>query len=70
MKVKIWNTIVLTVVVLSVGSFLFLFVEDRVEPRLESVPFIFWTGLVVAILLVGLTFLASIFFPYKESKDA
>jgi hypothetical protein len=69
MKVKIWNTIVLTVVVLSVGSFLFLFVEDRVEPRLGSVPFIFWTGLVVAILLVGLTFLASIFFPYKESKD-
>jgi hypothetical protein len=70
MKVKIWNTIVLTVVVLSVGSFLFLFVEDRVEPRLGCVPFIFWTGLVVAILLVGLTFLASIFFPYKESKDA
>jgi hypothetical protein len=68
MKVKKWNTIVLTVVLLSVGSFLLLFVEDRIEPRLGSVPFVFWTGLLVAILLVVLTFLASFFFPYKESK--
>ena len=68
MKIKIWNSIVIAVVLLTVGSFLLLFVEDRIEPRLGSVPFVFWTGLLVAILLVVLTFLASVFFPYKESK--
>lgn len=70
MKPKIWNSIVLTVIFLSVGSFLFLFREDKVDPRLGDIPFVFWTGLLVTILLVGLTFLASRFFPHEESKKA
>lgn len=70
MKSKIWNSIVLAVLILSVGSFLFLFRENKVDPRLGDVPFVFWTGLLVTVLLVGLTFLASRFFPYEESKKA
>lgn len=70
MKSKIWNSIVLAVIGLSVGSFLFLFRENKVDPRLGNIPFVFWTGLLVTILLVGLTFLASRFFPHEESKKA
>ncbi|OOG74295.1 hypothetical protein [Algoriphagus sp. A40] len=70
MKPKIWNSIVLAVLVLSVGSFLFLFRENKVDPRLLGVPFVFWTGLLVTVLLVGLTFLASRFFPHEESKKS
>ncbi|WP_026967891.1 hypothetical protein [Algoriphagus terrigena] len=68
MKSKIWNIIVLAVLIVSVGSFLFLFVENKVTPKLGSVPFVFWAGLLVAILLVGLTYLGSVFFPHEESK--
>ncbi len=70
MKSKIWNIIVLVVLILSVGSFLFLFVDNKVEPRLGDIPFVFWTGLLVAILLVGLTYLGSVFFPHEENKKA
>lgn len=70
MKSKIWTIIVLAVLLVSVGSFLFLFVENKVEPRLGGVPFVFWSGLLVAIVLVVLTYLGSLFFPHEESKKA
>ncbi|MBN7810244.1 hypothetical protein J0A68_04705 [Algoriphagus sp. H41] len=70
MKSKIWTIIVLAVLLVSVGSFLFLFVEHKVEPRLGGVPFVFWSGLLVAIVLVVLTYLGSLFFPHEESKKA
>ncbi len=70
MKSKIWNTIVLVVLILSFGSFLFLFKENQVNPRLGSIPFVFWTGLLLAVLLVVLTYLGSRFFPQEESKKA
>ena len=70
MKSKIWTLIVLAVLVVSLGSFLFIFVENKVEPRLGSIPYVFWTGLLVAILLVVLTYLGSLFFPHEETKKA
>lgn len=70
MKSKIWKLIVLVVLILSFGSFLFLFKENKIDPRLGGIPFVFWTGLLVAILLVVLTFLGSRFFPHEENKRA
>ncbi len=68
MKSKIWTSIVLAVLVLTVGSFLFLFQENKTDPRMGGVPYVFWTGLLVTVVIVGLTFLASRFFPHTESK--
>lgn len=68
MKPKIWNILVLLIVLLTVGSFLFLFVEGKVEPRLVNIPFAFWTGFLVTILVVFATYLGSRFFPFEDPK--
>jgi len=66
MKSKIWNLIVLSVLLLAVISFFFLFQENKPDPKLWGIPFIFWSGFLVTVLVVVLTFLASRFFPYEE----
>jgi hypothetical protein len=68
MKYKIWNILVFTVLILTVGSFLILFRENKVDPTLANVPYVFWTGFLVTVVIVVLTFLASRFFPHQESK--
>lgn len=68
MKYKIWNILVFTVLILTVGSFLILFRENKVDPTLSNVPYVFWTGFLVTVVIVVLTFLASRFFPHQESK--
>lgn len=68
MKSKIWNLIALAVFFLSVGSFLVIFEENKIDPRLGGVPYIFWTGFLITVVVVGLTFLASRFFPHEESN--
>ncbi|RIW16298.1 hypothetical protein D0X99_08005 [Algoriphagus lacus] len=68
MKSKIWNLIALAVFLLSVGSFLVIFEENKIDPRLGGVPYIFWTGFLITAVIVGLTFLASRFFPHEESN--
>lgn len=68
MNSKIWNILVLTVLALSIVSFLFLFEENKLEPSIAKIPFAFWTGFLVTVVIVALTFLASRFFPYQESK--
>ena len=68
MKSKTWNSIVMAVLVLTIGSFLYLFDENKLDPRLGGIPYIFWTGFLVTVLIVGLTFLASRFFPHEESN--
>jgi hypothetical protein len=68
MKPKIWKFLVFTVLILCIGSFLFLFKENKVDPTLAKIPFAFWTGFLITVLIVGLTFLASRFFPYQESR--
>lgn len=68
MKSKIWNILVLTVLTLSIVAFLILFRENKIEPKVANVPFAFWSGFLVTVVIVVLTFLASRFFPYQESK--
>jgi hypothetical protein len=68
MKSKSWNLLVLFVVILAVGSFLFLFKEQKVDPELGSIPYIFWTGFIVTVLLVFATFLGSKLFPFEDPK--
>ncbi|MDO8966166.1 MAG: hypothetical protein Q8S14_17815 [Algoriphagus sp.] len=68
MKYKIWNILVFTVLILTGGSFLILFRENKVDPTLANVPYVFWTGFLVTVVIVVLTFLASRFFPHQESK--
>ncbi|GAA0877904.1 hypothetical protein GCM10009119_08720 [Algoriphagus jejuensis] len=70
MKSKIWKIIVLAVLITSIGSFLFLFKENKVDPRLGGIPFIFWTGFALAALLVAMTYLGAQFFPHEENKKA
>lgn len=67
MKSKIWNILVGTVLTLSIVAFLILFRENKIEPKLAGVPFAFWSGFLVTVMIVVLTFLASRFFPYQAS---
>lgn len=67
MQSKIWNILVVTVLTLSIVSFLVLFEENKVEPTFAKVPYAFWTGFLVTVVIVVLTFLASRFFPHQES---
>jgi drug/metabolite transporter (DMT)-like permease len=67
MKSKIWSILVISVVALSIVSFLVLFEENKVEPSLVKVPYAFWTGFLVTVIIVVLTFLASRNFPHQES---
>jgi hypothetical protein len=68
MKFKIWNLLVLTVVILAIISYLLLFQENKVNPTLLGIPFAFWTGFLVTVLVVIATFLGSRFFPHDEPK--
>ncbi len=68
MKHKIWNSLVLFIVLLTILSFGFLFREQQVDPKMAHIPFTFWTGLIVTMIVVFCTFLASKFFPYEDPK--
>ena len=68
MQSKQWKSLVLTVILLTVCAFLFLFKENKLEPSLAGIPFVFWTGFLVTSLLVFATFLGSKFFPFKDPK--
>ncbi|MFN3999919.1 hypothetical protein [Algoriphagus sp.] len=68
MQSKIWNVLVIIVIALSIGSFLILFKENKVDPTISKIPFAFWTGFLVTVVIVVMTFLASRFFPYQESN--
>ena len=66
MKQKIWRFLVSLVIALAMASFLIIFKENRITPSLEKIPFIFWSGFLVTVLVVLATFLASKIFPYVE----
>ncbi|MEN2283728.1 hypothetical protein AAGF08_16410 [Algoriphagus sp. SE2] len=68
MKYKSWNLLVLLVIILTIVSYLFLFNEEKIDPSLGSVPFIFWTGFIVTVVLVFATFLGSKLFPFEDPK--
>ncbi|WP_296702443.1 hypothetical protein [Algoriphagus sp.] len=68
MKMKPWNLLVLFVILLTIIAYLLLFNEQKTDPKLGSVPYIFWTGFIVTVLLVFATFLGSKLFPFKDPK--
>lgn len=68
MKSKQWKILVSAVILVTVCAFLFLFTEDKLEPTLVGIPFAFWTGLAVSILVVFATFLGSKVFPFEDPK--
>jgi hypothetical protein len=68
MQSKQWKTLVLVVILMTVGSFLFLFRENKLEPILAGIPFVFWTGFLVTALVVFATFLGSKIFPFEDPK--
>lgn len=66
MKPNIWKFLVATVLLLSFGSFAFIFRENQDGPALWNIPFIFWTSFIVTALLVLATFIGSRVFPDQE----
>lgn len=69
MQPKIWNLIVSTVLVITIGSFAFLFRENKHSPELWNIPYTFWSGFLVTVLIVLATFLGARFFPYHDPKE-
>ena len=69
MKSKIWNAIIFAVIALPVGSYWLVFEENKLTPELFKIPFIFWTGFLITVLVVMLTYLGSIFFPHEDPKQ-
>ncbi len=68
MQSKQWKILVFAVILMTVGSFLFLFKENKLEPILAGIPFVFWTGFLITALVVFATFLGSRFFPFEDPK--
>ncbi|EAZ83209.1 hypothetical protein [Algoriphagus machipongonensis] len=70
MKFKLWNLLVLLVVILTAVTYLFLFQENQEDPKIGAVPYIFWTGFIVTVVIVFATFLGSKFFPFEDPKKS
>lgn len=70
MKLKPWHFLASAVFLLSIFSFWFIFQEDKTNPYIGSVPFIFWSSFVITVLIVLATFLGSIIFPQEDSPKS
>ena len=68
MKPKIWNAIIFVVLALAIGSYWLVFEENKLTPALWNIPFIFWTGFLITVLVVVLTYLGSVLFPHEDPK--
>lgn len=68
MKSKQWKQLVLAVIVLTVSSYLFIFKEGKLVPTLADVPFVFWSGFLITVLVVFATFIGSKVFPFEDPK--
>ncbi|MCE7054886.1 hypothetical protein LZF95_09400 [Algoriphagus sp. AGSA1] len=68
MKSKLWKQLVLAVLVLTACSYLFLFKEEKSDPSLANVPFAFWSGFLITVLVVLATFIGSKVFPFDDPK--
>lgn len=68
MKSKQWKQLVLAVIVLTVSSYLFIFEEGKLDPTLADVPFVFWSGFLITVLVVFATFIGSKVFPFEDPK--
>lgn len=70
MNFKPWHILASAVFLLSVLSFLWIFQEGKTDPKLGSVPYVFWTSFLVTLILVAATFIGSKIFPYKETPKS
>jgi uncharacterized membrane protein len=70
MKLKPWHFLASAVFLLSIISFWFIFQEEKTNPSIGSVPYIFWTSFVITVLVVLATFLGSIIFPQENSSKS
>jgi uncharacterized membrane protein len=70
MKKKIWRLLVSFIIILTLVSFLIIFKENKITPTLAGIPFIFWSGFLVSVLIVLATYLASKIFPYEEPSKS
>ena len=66
MKLKPWHFLASAVFLLAIVSFWFVFQEDKTNPSLGPVPFIFWTRFAITVLVVLATLLGSIIFPQEK----
>ena len=69
MKIIQWKILVWSVIVIALVSYLFSFRKGHAEPFFLSLPFIFWSGIGMTILLVILTFIGARIFPHKEDPS-
>lgn len=70
MKHSLWTLLVLFVILLTAIAFLILFSEQTLEPKLGSVPYVFWVSFGVTCLIVLATFLGSRIFPFQENRKS
>lgn len=65
-----YNILVVAAIILAVLTFTPLVIPyGKYEPTLFHLPYTLWTGLLVAILFVTMTWIASKIHPYNEEKD-
>ncbi len=70
MNFKPWHFLASAVILLSALSFLWIFQEGKTDPKLGSVPYVFWSSFVVTLLIVAATFVGSKIFPHKEDSKS
>ena len=70
MKLKLWHFLASAVILLSIVSFLLIFQEEKINPSIGSVPFIFWSSFAISVLIVLATFLGSIIFPQEDAPNS
>jgi hypothetical protein len=70
MTFKSWHLLATAVLLLSVGSFWWIFQEGKTNPSLGSIPYIFWTSFAVTLLIVAATFVGSRIFPHNEAPKS
>lgn len=68
MKPKSWNILIFLIIAISAVAYLFIFSEGQIDPKLGSVPYVFWTGFLITVLVVFATFIGSKISPYEEPK--
>jgi hypothetical protein len=61
-----WRLVVAAAILLVVLSFGVFFRPGPAEPFLFSLPYVFWSSILITALLVVLTYLGTRVFPHKE----
>jgi hypothetical protein len=70
MTFKPWHLLASAVLLLSIGSFWWIFQEGKTDPSLGSIPYVFWTSFAITLLIVVATFIGSRIFPHEEDSKS